>query len=129
MSTELWLLTSAGLLAVAQMALQSFTFKHQVGNAYTVGARDETIEPDGIAGRAARAYRNLLESLPIFAIAVIVLHLAGKSDQWTVLGAGIFVGARVAFVFAYLSGLPWVRTLIWNVSMIGIALLYWRIFT
>jgi len=27
MSTELWLLTASGLLVVAQLALQSFTFK------------------------------------------------------------------------------------------------------
>jgi hypothetical protein len=33
MSTELWLLTATGLLVVAQLALQSFTFKAQVGNA------------------------------------------------------------------------------------------------
>jgi uncharacterized MAPEG superfamily protein len=127
MTTELWILTCTGLLALAQMALQSFTYKAQVGNAYTVGPRDAPIPPTGIAGRADRAYRNLLEALPVFAIAVIVAHLAGISDRWTVLGAWIFLIARIAFVIAYLAGWPWVRTLIWNTSAVGVVMIYWRI--
>ncbi|MEJ2119342.1 MAG: MAPEG family protein [Alphaproteobacteria bacterium] len=127
MSTELWLLTASGLLVVVQLALQSFTFKAQVGNAYTVGPRDEAIAPRGPAGRAERAFRNLLETLPVFAIAVIVIELAHKSDHWTVAGAHLYFWARIAFVAAYLWGVPWVRTLIWNASMIGLAIMYWRI--
>jgi uncharacterized MAPEG superfamily protein len=127
MSTELWLLTASGLLVVVQLALQSFTFKAQVGNAYTVGPRDEAIAPRGPAGRAERAFRNLLETLPVFAVAVIVIELARKGDHWTAAGAHIYFWARIAFVAAYLWGVPWVRTLIWNASMIGLAIMYWRI--
>lgn len=127
MGTELLVLALVGLLAIVQMSLQSFTYKAQVGNAYTVGPRDQPVPPAGLAGRADRAYRNLLESLPVFAIAVIVAQLAGKTDDWTALGAWIFLGARIAFVPAYLAGWPWVRTLIWNASMVGVVLIYWRI--
>ena len=127
MSTELWILAMTGILAICQMALQSFTFKAQTGNAYSVGPRDEDLKPAAMAGRADRAYRNLLESLPVFAIAVLIVESAGTSDFWTALGAQIFFWARVAFVPAYMSGLPWVRSLIWNTSMVGLALIYWRI--
>ena len=127
MSTELWILAMTGILAICQMALQSFTFKAQTGNAYSVGPRDEDLKPTAMAGRADRAYRNLLESLPVFAIAVLIVESAGTSDFWTALGAQIFFWARVAFVPAYMSGLPWVRSLIWNTSMVGLALIYWRI--
>jgi uncharacterized MAPEG superfamily protein len=127
MTTDLWILTFTGLLALAQMALQSFTYKAQVGNAYTVGPRDTPLAATGIAGRAERAYRNLLEALPVFAIGVIVAHLAGKADDWTALGGWIFLIGRVAFVFAYLAGWPWIRTLIWNASTIGVVVIYWRI--
>lgn len=127
MTTDLMVLTCSGLLALAQMALQSFTYKIQVGNAYTVGPRDQPIAPTGIAGRADRAYRNLLEALPVFAIGVVVAHLAGKADDWTALGCWIFLIARIGFVFAYLAGWPWVRTLIWNVSAVGVVMIYWRI--
>lgn len=127
MTTDLWILTFTGILALAQMALQSFTYKAQVGNAYTVGPRDQPKPATGIAGRAERAYRNLLEALPVFAIGVIVAHLAGKADDWTALGGWIFLIARIAFVLAYLAGWPWVRTLIWNTSAVGIVMVYWRI--
>ncbi len=127
MTTDLWILACTGILALAQMSLQSFTYKAQVGNAYTVGPRDQPIAPAGLAGRADRAYRNLLEALPVFAIGVVVAHLAGKADAWTALGCWIFLIARIAFVPAYLAGWPWVRTLIWNASAVGIVMVYWRI--
>ena len=127
MSTELWILAMTGILAICQMALQSFTFKAQTGNAWSVGPRDEELKPAALAGRADRAYRNLLESLPVFAIAVLIVESTGAGDFWTALGAQIFFWARVAFVPAYLSGLPWVRTLIWNASMVGLVMIYWRI--
>jgi len=127
MSTELWLLAMTGILAICQMALQSFTFKAQTGNAYSVGPRDEDVKPAAMAGRADRAYRNLLESLPVFAIAVLIVESIAAHDFWTALGAQIFFWARIVFVPAYLSGVPWVRTLIWNTSMIGVVMIYWRI--
>jgi uncharacterized MAPEG superfamily protein len=127
MTSELWILTFTGLLTLAQMALQSFTYKAQVGNAYTVGPRDRPIAPTGMAGRADRAYHNLLEVLPVFAIGVVVAHLSGTADDWTTLGGWIFLAGRVAFVVAYLAGWPWVRTLIWNASTIGVVIIYWRI--
>ena len=127
MSIELWILTMTGILAICQMALQSFMFKAQTGNAWSVGPRDEDLKPAAMAGRADRAYRNLLESLPVFAIAVLIVESAGANDFWTALGAQIFFWARLAFVPAYLSGLPWVRTLIWNTSMVGLVMIYWRI--
>ena len=85
------------------------------------------MKPAALAGRADRAYRNLLESLPVFVIAVLIVESTGTHDFWTALGAQIFFWARVAFVPAYLSGLPWVRTLIWNTSMVGLVMIYWRV--
>ena len=127
MSTELWMLALTGVLAVCQMALQSFTFKAQTGNAWSVGPRDQAMTPEAMAGRADRAYRNLLEMLPVFAIAVLIVETTQGHDFWTALGAQIFFWCRVAFVPAYFTGWPWVRTLIWNASMVGLALIYWRI--
>ncbi len=127
MTTELWMLTLTGVLAVCQMALQSFTFKAQTGNAWSVGPRDEAMMPTSIAGRAERAYRNLMEMLPVFAIGIVLMQLTGKSDVWTAVGAQMFFCFRVAFVPAYLIGWPWVRTLVWNASMVGLALVYWRL--
>ena len=128
MTTELTMLALTGVLAICQMALQSFTFKAQTGNAWSVGPRDEPRTPTGLAGRAERAYRNLLEVLPVFAIGVLVLHAAGASTWVSTLGAQLFLAARIAYVPAYLAGWPWVRSLIWNASMVGVVMVYWPLF-
>lgn len=128
MTTELTILALTGVLAICQMALQSFTLKAQAGNAWSVGPRDKRVVPTGVAGRAGRAYRNLLEMLPVFAIGILVLHAAGLSTWVSTLGAQLFLAARIAYVPAYLLGWPWVRSLIWNVSMVGVVMVYWPLF-
>lgn len=55
MTFELWVLMAAGVLGLVHLSAASFTFKAQVGNAYIVGARDENLQPTGVAGRLARA--------------------------------------------------------------------------
>jgi uncharacterized MAPEG superfamily protein len=41
----------------------------------------------------------------------------------TLLGAQIFVGARVAFAVIYLAGVPWLRTGVWIVATSGVLLM------
>jgi uncharacterized MAPEG superfamily protein len=55
MSVELWCLFAAMVVALVHLTAASFTFKAQVGNSYTVGARDEDKRPMGVAGRLDRA--------------------------------------------------------------------------
>jgi uncharacterized MAPEG superfamily protein len=42
----------------------------------------------------------------------------------TVLGAQLFLWGRVAYAIIYLAGLPWLRTLSWFVSVIGLVLIF-----
>ena len=51
MPIEMWSLFGAMVLALVHLTAASFTFKAQVGNAYTVGARDAELKPSGVAGR------------------------------------------------------------------------------
>lgn len=57
----------------------SFAFKRQVGNAYSVGARDEEIRPACIAGRLERALRNFLETFPVFVACVFLVRATGTA--------------------------------------------------
>jgi uncharacterized MAPEG superfamily protein len=68
MTFELWILLTAALLGLIHVTAASFTFKAQVGNRYTVGARDENLQPMGVAGRLCRAQQNFLETFVIFAV-------------------------------------------------------------
>ena len=42
----------------------------------------------------------------------------------TLLGAQLFVWARLVYAAIYLAGVPWVRTGVWFVSMIGLVLIF-----
>ncbi|MBX3483781.1 MAPEG family protein [Phenylobacterium sp.] len=123
MSFESWMLFGGMVLGLVHMTAASFTFKAQVGNAYTVGARDDDLRPRGVAGRLDRAQRNFLETFPIFAAAVLLLeHLGRTGSTLGVWGAGMYLAGRVAFLPLYAAGLPWVRTLSWNFATLGLVL-------
>lgn len=122
MSVELWCLFGAMVLGLVHLSAASFTFKAQVGNRYTVGARDEALQPTGVAARLDRAQRNFLETFPIFVAAVLMvehLNAAGVLSFW---GAIIYLCGRVIFLPLYAAGVPWLRTFSWNAATLGLVL-------
>lgn len=123
MKPELTLLVWAVLLTFVQAVVAVHGALMQVGLATLAGNREGMPEIKGWAGRAARAHRNMLESLVLFAALVLAAVAAGKTNNTTLLGAQIFVWARVAYAFVYLAGLPWVRTGVWAVSVVGLAMI------
>ena len=42
----------------------------------------------------------------------------------TLLGAQIFLYARLAYVVVYIAGIPWLRTGVWAVSVVGLAMIF-----
>jgi len=73
--------------------------------------------------RSDRAAKNMLENLPLFIGLVAVAHLGGRHAPRVDLGAHLFFWARVAYWPIYVAGVPVVRTLIWYVSITGLALI------
>lgn len=131
MSVEAWTLFGAMILGLVHLTAASFTFKAQVGNAYSVGARDEDLQPSGVAGRLARAQRNFLETFPIFAAAVLLLEqLERTGTTLGVWGAAMYLTGRTLFLPLYAAGLPWIRTFSWNFATLGLtmvlAAVVWR---
>lgn len=123
MSIELWTLFGAMILGLVHLTAASFTFKAQVGNAYSVGARDADLRPTGVAARLDRAQRNFLETFAIFASAVLMLEALGRSGGWlSVSGALAYLAGRVAFLPLYAAGVPWLRTFSWNAATAGLVM-------
>ena len=79
----------------------------------------------GWAGRARRAHLNMIENLVLFAALVLIAAAAGKANATTAMGAMIFFWARLAYAVIYVAGIPWLRTLVWFVSVIGMAMIAW----
>ena len=66
--TEIVMLGLGAVLLLLQMFLQSVSSAVELGVGYKMGYRDDSrVVRSVIAGRADRAFRNLLETFPIFA--------------------------------------------------------------
>jgi uncharacterized MAPEG superfamily protein len=124
MSLELQLLVVAVALTLIQVVVAVLGSITQVGMPPLMGNRQGLPEFTGWVGRAHRAHRNMLESLVLFAILVLVAHVANREDATTVLGAELFVGGRVAFAIIYIAGIPYLRTAAWTVALVGMLMIF-----
>ena len=122
MSIVLQILVWSAALALAQMVISVVAAQGQVGLPILAGNREGMPVLTGLALRAQRAHLNMLESQVVFAIVVLVANAAGLTNERTVLGAQLFFYGRVAFALVYLAGIPWLRTVVWSVSIVGILL-------
>lgn len=123
MSFELYCLAFSVVLGLVYLSTQTFFRKAELGVRYDVGARDAGREVSGVlAGRADRAYRNFLETFPLFVAVVALTELSGGTDWITQTGAAIYVSGRIVYLPLYLSGTPWLRTFSWNIATVGLAL-------
>jgi uncharacterized MAPEG superfamily protein len=120
-SAEMQILFCAILLGLIQMFLAVITGVQSAGLAWAAGPRDEAkSHPGRIAGRLERAFENFLETFPFFAAGVLLVHALDKSTHTSALGSQIYIWARVLYVPAYVIAIPFVRTLIWAASLLGI---------
>jgi uncharacterized MAPEG superfamily protein len=72
-----------------------------------------------LPGRINRNFRNYMETFPFFAAAVLLAELAGVHSSLTYWGAIAYLGGRVAYTALYISGIPLVRSLFWNIATFG----------
>lgn len=128
MPIELQLLVWAAILTLIQMLVAAAGAQQQVGLSTLAGNREGMPPLTGWAMRAQRAHVNMLESLVIFAIFVLVAQAVNRLDETTALGAQIFFWGRVAYALVYLAGVPWVRTLVWAVSVVGLLMILSQLF-
>ena len=122
MTPELTLLAWSIALTLLILVVASVGATMQVGLPKLAGNRDEAPEITGWAGRARRAHSNMLESLPLFAAAILIAQVAGQTNGMTHLGAQLFFWGRVAHAAVYIAGIAWLRTLVWGVSIVGLVL-------
>jgi uncharacterized MAPEG superfamily protein len=124
MTPDLRLLLWSVALTFAEVVVAVLAANSQVGLGALAGNRDADTSLRGFAGRARRAHQNMLESLPLFIALVLIAQAAGKTNAVTLLGAELFFWGRLAHWLIYLVGVPWLRTLAWVVSVIGMILIF-----
>jgi len=124
MPIELQLLVWSAALTLLQCLIAVTGAMLQVGLPTLAGNREKMPEIIGWAGRAARAHGNMLQSLVLFATLVLVAQATGKLNAMTALGAQLFFWGRIAYALVYMAGVPWLRTAVWTVSIIGLVLIF-----
>jgi uncharacterized MAPEG superfamily protein len=70
-------------------------------------------------GRINRNFRNYMETFPLFAVAVLAAQAAGVHNELTDWGSIAYLGGRIAYTTLYISGIPLVRSLFWNIAAFG----------
>lgn len=112
LSTALaWLM----IMTAAELHTPTWT---RVGARLAFGNREALPDRSPLAARADRAARNMVENLVLF-VAVFVAARTAGADPTT--GSAIFFFARLAYFVAYLVGIVYLRSLLWGVSLVGLA--------
>jgi uncharacterized MAPEG superfamily protein len=124
MKPELFWLTWAVALAFVQVLVSVGGATLQVGLPALAGNREGLAPCTGWAGRADRAHHNMLENMVLFTALVLVAVAAERANSTTALGAQLFFWARLAYALVYVAGIPWLRTLVWLVSVVGMILIF-----
>ena len=123
MTTDLTMLVWAVVLTLVQMIVAVLGAIAQVGVPALAGNRENLPAISGWADRAQRAHRNMLECLVLFAALVLVAQVAGKANATTALGAQMYFWARLVYAPVYIAGIPWLRTGVWAVSLVGLLMI------
>ena len=123
MKPELTWLLFAVVLTFGHVLVATIGAQLQVGLATLTANREKMAELKGWAGRAQRAHRNMLENMVLFVPLVLIAVVAGKTNATTLMGAQIFVLARLVYALVYFAGVPWLRTGVWLVSVVGLVMI------
>ena len=123
MSMDLKYLLFSVLLAFVQVLIAAAAANQAVGLNTLAGNREGLPEIRGWAGRAKRAHLNMIENMVLFGALVLIAAVAQKANAMTALGAAIFFWGRLAYAAIYLIGVPWLRTVVWFVSVIGMVII------
>ena len=118
-----WLIASVAL-AFVQVLVASGTATAQVGGPTICGNREDMAPLTGLARRAKCAHANMMENLPLVIALVLVVHLSNRVNSVSLFGEQLFFWARLLHAIVYVIGIPWVRTLLWVISLIGMLLIF-----
>jgi uncharacterized MAPEG superfamily protein len=119
MSTDLCMLVLSSIFTLVLAFPPVIALVSARGIPFSAGNRHESVTLPDWGGRAVRTHRNMIENIAPFAALVLVAHVMGVANSTTALGATLFFWGRVAHAVLYLAGVPYLRTLAFGVSFVG----------
>ncbi len=121
MTIELTMLAWSSVLLIVLIVISANANVMAMGTAWGFGNRDVPANVTGWGARARRTYLNHLENLLIFGLLVIIAHLANVHSDLTVIGAQLFLAARIVYAVLYIAGISAIasRTLAYFAGLAG----------
>ena len=120
MSFELKVLAAATVWGFVQLVAAAQAANAQHGLRWAASPRDIEMPPlKPIPGRINRNFRNYMETFPFFATAVLVAQTSGVHNELTHWGSLAYLSGRIAYTALYVSGIPLIRSLFWNIAAFG----------
>ena len=112
----------ATLLGLTHILITAAVRTRAYGSRWNTGARDTTPtdRKTPLVGRLERAQANFFETFPLFAAAVLAATAAGRLTHATEIGCWTYLLARLAYLPLYAAGVPYVRTLVWGLALLGL---------
>ncbi|WP_370402371.1 MAPEG family protein [Sulfitobacter sp. JB4-11] len=128
MTPELTYLLWAVILLIVHALVQATFSDLSKGLGWALGPQDENRDQNLVAGRIERALNNYLETLPAFIALALLLAVTQSGTATSALGAALWFWARVAYIPAYASGIPLVRSVAWFASLAGLVMMMLPLF-
>ena len=125
---ELLLLGAAIAVGLVQLMWAAAAARRQQDLKWAAGARDEAMPISGVAARLDRAFRNFMETFPLFAAAVLAVVIAGKAGDLSLWGSALYVVGRALYAPIYAAGTYMIRSLVWTLSLAGIVMVVAALF-
>jgi uncharacterized MAPEG superfamily protein len=88
-----------------------------------LGPRDDPPPMPPTGARLDRALRNMIEAMLVFLPLALLVEMKGIGSGLAVQGAAVFFVARLAYIPAYVSGIPGLRSLIWMCGHAGLVMM------
>lgn len=122
--TELTILAAYGILVLITLLLQVLGSMRTLSMGYLMSARDEHRDVGRMTARIKRALDNSIVAMTLFAPAVLLLEVQGRTDDTSLVATQVFLLARIIYLPVYALGVPAIRTLAWLAGFAATAVLY-----
>jgi uncharacterized MAPEG superfamily protein len=104
----------AGLMPLLATAVAKWGFAHYDNH----NPRQWLAQQSGARARANAAQANAVEAFPFFAVGVIVASLAQVDATRIQALSAVFVLARLAYIYCYITDKAGLRSVLWGVAMV-----------
>jgi len=121
--TELLLLGWSVVLLLVHIFAQGQSATRDNGLGYNASPRDQEKPVSALTGRLDRAKWNFLETYPAFVALALALVMSGQASEWGAVGAILWFVARIVYLPLYAFGVPYVRSVVWLASVVGLLIM------